>query len=188
MVIAVSQVNRLDCNDALLVVVDVQGKLARMMADSESVIRQVQILIQGCRILELPIVWAEQLPDKLGATLPQVAECLSGLQPIAKSSFGCCGDADIYSAIRASGRKQVILCGIEAHVCVWQTAAVLLNDGYQVYLAADAVSSRAALNREIAFRRMVASGVHLTCVEMSLFELMLDAKHPKFRDVTRLLK
>lgn len=182
------QVDRLNVNEAILVVVDVQGKLARMMADAESVIRQVQILIQGCRILGLPVVWAEQLPDKLGTTLPEVAEHLQELQPIAKSSFGCCGDTQLFAAIQASGRRQVILCGIEAHVCVWQTAAVLLAEKYQVHLIADAVSSRSAINRDIAFRRMDASGVNLSCVEMALFEMMVDAKHPKFREVTRLLK
>ncbi|MBX3421707.1 MAG: hydrolase [Pirellulaceae bacterium] len=180
--------DRLRLPDALLLVVDVQGKLARMMDQSESVIRQLQILIDGCRLLELPVVWAEQLPDKLGATLPEIADRLQGLQPHIKYSFGCCGDEALYREIQATGRRQVILCGIEAHVCVWQTAFTLRQDGYQVHLICDAVSSRSAVNREIGVQRMAASGVHLSCVELALFELMVDARHPKFRDVTKLLK
>ena len=175
-------------DNTLLLIVDVQGKLARLMDESEAMIRQQQILIAGCRLLDVPIVWAEQLPDKLGATVPELADKLSGLSALAKSSFGCCGDEALMAAIRASGRKQVLLCGIEAHVCVWQTAAALIGLGYEVHLACDAVSSRSPVNREIAFRRMDRAGVCLSSVEMMLFELMQNAEHSRFRDVAALLK
>ncbi len=174
--------------DSLLLLVDVQGKLARLMHETEAMIRQQQILIEACRLLEVPIIWAEQLPDKLGPTVPELVEKLDGLSPLAKSSFGCCGDQRLMQAIRASGRRQVLLCGIEAHVCVWQTAAALKREGYAVHLVCDAVSSRSAFNREIALRRMDAAGVCLSNVEMVLFELMQTADHPRFREVTRLLK
>lgn len=175
-------------DNALLLVVDVQGKLARIMHGSDDMIRQQRILAEACRLLEIPVVWAEQLPDKLGETVPELAETLEGHTPCAKSSFGCWGDESLRQAIRDSGRSRILLCGIEAHVCVWQTAAALRADGYEVHLIADAVSSRSAFNRDIAFRRMEAAGVHLSNVEMVLFELMVDATHPRFRDVTRLLK
>jgi nicotinamidase-related amidase len=175
-------------NNALLLIVDVQGKLARLMHDSEAMIRQQRILAEACRLLEIPVVWAEQLPDKLGETVPELAETLEGHTPFAKSSFGCWGDEPLRTAIQNSGRSHILLCGIEAHVCVWQTAAALREEGYEVHLIADAVSSRSAFNRDIAFRRMEATGVHLSNVEMALFELMKDANHPRFRDVTRLLK
>ncbi|MGY6552893.1 MAG: isochorismatase family protein [Wenzhouxiangella sp.] len=174
--------------DSLILLVDVQGKLARLMHESEAMIRQQQILIEACRLLEIPLVWAEQLPDKLGPTVPELAAKLQGLQPIPKASFGCFGAPQIAQAIRGSGRSQILLCGIEAHVCVWQTAAALKRDNYQVYLACDAVSSRSAFNREIAFRRMADAGVVLSTVEMLVFELMQTAEHPRFREVTRLLK
>ena len=174
--------------DSLLLLVDVQGKLARLMHESEAMIRQQGILIEACRLLEVPIIWAEQLPDKLGPTVPELVEKLDGLSPLAKSSFGCCGDAQLMQAIRASGRRQVLLCGIEAHVCVWQTAAALKSEDYAVHLICDAVSSRSAFNRDIALRRMTAAGVSLSNVEMVLFELMQTAEHPRFREVTRLLK
>ena len=177
-----------EADNSILLVVDVQGRLARLMHESEAMIRAQRVLLEACRLLEMPVVWAEQLPDKLGATVDELQEPLAGLTPCAKSSFGCMGDETIRERIVASGRKQVLLCGIETHVCVWQTAAALLRDDYSVHLIADATSSRTAFNRDIAFRRMERAGVHLSNVEMVLFELMVDATHPKFRDVTKLLK
>ncbi|MDT8438987.1 MAG: hydrolase [Wenzhouxiangellaceae bacterium] len=173
---------------SVLVVVDVQGKLARLMHESDAMIRQQQIFINACRLLDVPVIWAEQLPDKLGATVDELQPALEGLAPCAKSSFGCWGDAGLRARIEATARRQVLLIGIEAHVCVWQTAAALTEAGFDVHLIADAVSSRSAFNRDIAFRRMERAGVHLSNVEMALFELMGDASHPKFRDVTKLLK
>jgi len=175
-------------DEALLLVVDVQGKLARLMHESEAMLRQQQILVEACRLLELPIVWAEQLPDKLGATAPELAAKLTGLSPLSKSAFGCCGDPGLMEAIRTSGRRQVLLCGIEAHVCVWQTAAALMREDYAVHLICDAVSSRSAFNREVAFRRMAQAGVCLSNVEMALFEMLGSAGHPRFREIASLLK
>lgn len=180
--------DQLDIEKSLLLVVDVQGKLARMMDQSDSVIAQLSILIEGCRILGLPVVWAEQLPEKLGSTVPELVAKLDGLTPIAKSSFGCCGDVALYQAIQETGRSQILLCGIEAHVCVWQTARILLKDQFLVHLIGDAVSSRSARNREIGVERMVSAGAVLSCTEMALFELMEDANHSKFREIARLLK
>lgn len=182
------ELERLKIDSALLLVVDVQGKLARLMHESDSLIRQIGILIDGCRILEIPVVWAEQVPDKLGSTVPELAEKLTGLTPMVKSSFGCCDDSSIDQAIRESRRSQVIVCGIEAHVCVWQTAVSLLTQGYRVHLICDAISSRSPLNREIALERIAAAGGQLSSVEMALFELLSSAQHPKFRDVTKLLR
>ncbi len=175
-------------DNALLLVVDVQGKLARLMHEAEHMIGQQRRLVEACRILKMPVLWAEQLPDKLGATVPELADKLDGLKPSAKSSFGCWGDKNLREAVRASGRDRILLCGIETHVCVWQTAAALRGEDYQVHLITDAVSSRSAFNREVGLKRMAAAGVHLSTVEMVLFELMVDATHPRFRDVTRLLK
>jgi len=173
---------------SVLVVVDVQGRLARIVHESDAMIRAQSVLIKACRLMNIPVIWAEQLPDKLGATVEELQEPLSGLSPCAKTSFGCMGDDTIRGRIEASGRKQILLCGIETHVCVWQTAAALRRDDYSVHLIADATSSRSAFNRDIGFRRMERAGVHLSNVEMVLFELMVDAKHEKFRDVTKLLK
>ncbi|SRR6056297_3266540 len=175
-------------DDAALIVVDVQGKLARLMHDSEAMIRSQAVLIGACRTLDLPVLWAEQLPEKLGPTVEELREPLAGLTPCTKSSFGCLGDPELRRQLEASGRRQVLLCGIETHVCVWQTAASLLEQGYEVHLIADATSSRSAFNRDIAIRRMERAGVHPSNVEMVLFELMGDAAHSSFREVAKLLK
>ncbi len=177
-----------NCDNSALLLVDVQGRLAGLMHESEAMIRQQGILIDACRLLELPIIWAEQRPDKLGPTVPELTERLDGLTPCAKDSFGCWDDAVLRQAIVDSGRRQILLCGIEAHVCVWQTAAALRREQFQVHLIADAVSSRSAFNRDLALRRMQSIGVHLSVVEMVLFELMGNSSHPRFRDISRLLK
>lgn len=182
------ELNRLKIDNALLLVVDVQGKLARLMHDSASMIRQIGMLVDGCRMLGLPLVWAEQLPDKLGSTVPELAEKLTGLKPLVKSAFGCCEDDEIDRTIRLSRRSQIILCGIETHVCIWQTAAALLSQGYQVHLICDAVSSRSPVNREIAIQRIAAAGGLLSNVEMALFELMVAADHPNFRQIANLFR
>jgi len=174
--------------NAQLVVVDVQGKLARLMHQSEPMIEQIGRLIRAAGELELPVVWVEQLPEKLGPTVPEIAEAMGDLAPLSKSSFGCCGDEAVMRRIESSGRRQVLLCGIETHVCVWQTARELQRNDYDVHLIADASSSRSAFNREIAWRRMEAIGVKLSSVEMVLFELMHDASHPRFREISGLLK
>jgi nicotinamidase-related amidase len=179
---------RLKLEEALLLVVDVQAKLAGLMHDADRLIHQLGILIDACKILQVPIVWAEQLPEKLGSTLPALAEKLTGVSAIPKSSFGCCGDQRLSQAIVGHGRSQIILCGIEAHVCIWQTATELLEQGYHVHLACDAVSSRSPENRQIALQRMQAAGAQLSNVEMAIFELMQNAHHPCFREVVKLFK
>lgn len=179
---------RLSPQQSFLLVVDVQGKLARLMHDSDAMIRNQRILVEGCRLLDVPVIWAEQLPEKLGPTVPELSEKLDGLAPCHKSSFGCMGDPELRRRIEELDRAQAIMCGIETHVCVWQTAARMLETGYQIHLACDATSSRSEFNRDIAFRRMASEGVRLSVVEMILFELMDKAEHPRFRDVSRLLK
>jgi nicotinamidase-related amidase len=175
-------------SNSVLIVVDVQGRLARLMHESEAMIQAQKTLVEACRVFGIPVVWTEQLPEKLGPTVEELQDPLQGLTPCAKSSFGCMGDAKLRAQIESSKRKQVLLCGIEAHICIWQTAAALIGDGYSVHLIADATSSRSVFNRDIAFRRMERAGVHLSNVEMVLFELMADATHEKFREVTKLLK
>ncbi len=179
---------RLSLQQSFLLLVDVQGKLARIMHDSEAMITNQRILVEGCRMLDVPVLWAEQLPDKLGPTVPELAEKLEDNTPHAKSSFGCFGDRGLRRAMEALDRTQVIIAGIETHVCVWQSAIRMHENGYHVHVAADAVSSRSSFNRDIGLRRMEQEGIRLSVVEMVLFELMEDAGHPRFRDITGLLK
>lgn len=175
-------------NDAVLMVVDVQGKLARLMHGKQALFENVRRMIRGANVLGIPVIWAEQNPKGLGPTVPEIAEVMTGIEPIPKLSFSCCGEDAIASTLQELGRRQVLLAGIEAHVCVYQTAMDLLGMGYGVHLVADAVSSRAKENREIGLQRMRDEGVKLTSVEMVLFELLRVAQGGHFKEIVRIVK
>lgn len=179
----------LTLNNTTLVVIDVQGRLAQVMSQKETLFENLQKLIKGVQVLDLPIVWNEQLPEKLGPTSPEIAELLNhSTQPIAKASFSCCGNPPFIDALQATGRKQVLLAGIESHVCVYQTCLDLLHLGYEVQVVNDAVSSRTPENRQLGLARMQQAGATLTSVEMALFELLRVAEGPKFKEITRIVK
>ena len=171
-----------------LVVVDIQGKLSQIVYDSDNMLRNSRILIEGCRILDIPIVWLEQLPDKLGNTHPLIAEVLNGLSPIAKSSFSALGNDKFVEQIERNCRKQIILSGIETHICVYQTAIDFIDKGYEVFVAADTVSSRSEGNRHIGIEAMRQEGVKILSTEAILFALMKGADHLKFREIAKLVK
>jgi nicotinamidase-related amidase len=178
----------LDIENCCLAVVDVQGKLAELMHEKEILFRNVQILIEAARILEMPILWCQQCPQSLGPTSPQIAELLVGCEPIDKATFSCCGNEDFKAALASLSRRQIILIGIETHVCIYQTATDLLAEGYSVDIVADAVSSRTLTNKQIALRRLSARGANITSTEMTLFELLKTADHPKFKQIAKLIK
>lgn len=177
---------RLD--NCAIVLVDVQGRLARMIDNHQAMIKRQQLLLKAARILQVPVIWAEQLPEKLGATVEELRESLEGLEPISKSSFGCLGEERLDRAIERCGRRQIVVAGIEAHVCVYQTVQQLLEQHYQVAVTVDAIGSRHPLDYQTAVARMQAEGAIAVTVEMLLFEWMSDARHPDFRDISRLLK
>ena len=171
-----------------LVVVDVQGKLAQLMHDKELLFKNIQILIKAANILNFPILWCQQCPDSLGPTIPEIAELLSGNEPINKAAFSCCGADQFNSRLNELDRNQVILCGIEAHVCIYQTAVDLLRKGFSVDVIADAVSSRTLENKQIGIDRIAAEGANISCTEMALFELLKTAEHPQFKNIAKLIK
>ena len=178
----------LEKNNTVLVIVDVQGKLATLMHEKETFYENVVRLIRGAQVLELPIIWNEQLPDKLGETIPQIKEILTDMQPLVKKSFSCCGNVDFMSRLKDTERKQVLLCGMESHVCVYQTAQDLINDGFEVYLVADAVSSRTLENKEIGIRAVLQRGGKITSVEMALFEMLNEAEGEQFKQCIKIVK
>ncbi len=171
-----------------LVLIDIQGKLASLMHQREQLYRNLEILIKGAQVLELPILWLEQYPQGLGPTIPEVAGLLKDQQPLAKRCFSACGLPEFGQALRASGRRRVLLAGIEAHICVYQTCCDLLDQGYQVEVVADAVSSRTPENKKTGLDRMTQAGAVLTSVEMALFELLRVAGTPQFKEIARLVK
>lgn len=178
----------LDIKNCCLVVVDVQGKLAQLMYDKELLFKNIEILIKAVKILNIPILWCQQSPQSLGQTVPQIAELLCGIEPINKASFSCC-DCDRFNAkLNELARRQILLCGIEAHVCIYQTAVDLLHKSFGVEVIADAVSSRTLENKQIAISRMSAEGASITTTEMALFELLKTAEHLQFKQIAKLIK
>ena len=178
----------LDTQKCCLVVVDVQDKLAQLMYYKGELFKNIQILIKAAKLLAIPIIWCQQCPEALGATVPQIAGLLANNEPIDKASFSCCGEEQFNSKLNTLARRQVLLCGIETHVCIYQTAVDLRRGGFYVELIADAVSSRTQENKQIAISRMEAEGVNISCVEMALFELLRTAEHPQFKQIAKLVK
>ena len=178
----------LERDKTALIVVDVQGKLADLMSEREALFANVERLIGGARAMGLPIVVTEQNPEKLGATRPEIAACLGDYEPITKMTFSCCGEPAFPAAVKGLGKPKLLVAGIETHVCVYQTVRDLLLAGYEVHVAADAVSSRAAANRQIALDRMRSEGAVLTSTEMALMELLQVAGTEEFRQVLKLIR
>jgi len=178
----------LNKESAILIVVDVQEKLAGLMSQKEGLFKGLERMVKGFEILGLPIICLEQVPDKLGETILQVAAAISDFKPISKSSFSCMGSTQFINALEKTGRKQVILVGIEAHICVYQSATHLLENDYEVTVISDAVSSRQDSNKSIALDRMSHLGASISSVEMSLFELLESADAPNFRSIASLIK
>jgi nicotinamidase-related amidase len=175
--------------NTILVVIDVQGLLVQVMNERQNLVDNLQKLIKGIQALGIPILWLEQNPARMGETTPEIRVLLSGNQSVLeKMSFSCCGEPKFMHNIEALGRQQIILAGIETHVCVYQTAADLLARGFEVQIAADAVSSRRACDKTVGLDRMRAAGARIACMEMILFELLRTAIHPAFKSILKIIK
>ncbi|CAH6841294.1 Isochorismatase [Vibrio chagasii] len=171
-----------------LVVVDIQGKLARLVDESETLISNCGKLIKGAQVLGLPIIYLEQNPDKLGATVSELNDLLSDAKPIPKFTFNACDEPKFVEAVQAKDVATWLVCGIEAHICVYQTAMGLLDLGYKVEVVSDCISSRTALNTDLAICRMRESGIQITGLEMSLYELVKDCRAPEFKSILTLIR
>lgn len=172
----------------VLVVIDIQGKLARLMHDSERVIHQAGILMQGMSVLGVPVLVTEQYPKGLGPTVDELQPILPASGIIEKAAFSCCAESSFMDRLHALQRPQVLVCGIETHVCVYQTVRDLLEIGFHPHLVTDAVSSRTSSNRELAIRKMETMGAQLTGTEMALFELLGVSGTEEFKAISRLVK
>ncbi len=173
---------------SVLLLIDVQGRLAQLMYEKESLFQSIQIMIQSMQILGVPILWMEQIPEKLGRTHEGISQLLPDQTPIEKSSFSCCGDPMFMERFNQLNRDQVLLTGIETHICVCQTGIGLIENKCQVQVVTDCVSSRTKANKEIGIRRLSQEGARVTSLEMVLFELLGDAKAGSFRQIARLIK
>jgi nicotinamidase-related amidase len=179
---------KLDRDRSALVVVDLQEAFRPAVVEFEQVAHNAGVLVQAAKLLGVPVLVTEQYPKGLGRTVPEVAGHLDGVTPIEKVCFSA-ADAEGFSAqLDQTGRDQVLLCGIESHVCVNQTADDLLARGLEVHVAQDAVSSRSEVNRELGLHKMERTGGVITSVETALFELLGAAGTPEFKEIQKLVK
>lgn len=178
----------LDLNNTALIIIDVQGKLANLMYQKESLFKNLTQIIKGAILLKIPIIMTEQNPKGLGPTIPEITELLPDIEPIPKMSFSCCGESDFMESLKEIGRSQLLITGIETHICVYQTSVDLVRMGYEVQVVSDAVSSRVQENRQLALQRMNDAGIRPVSVEMALFELIKTAEYPDFRKLSSIIK
>jgi nicotinamidase-related amidase len=181
--------NTLELVRSALAIIDMQEAFRASISQFTTLAERIALMVQGARLLGLPILVTEQYPKGLGHTAPEIAAVLpESVQIIEKTSFSSCGAQPFKSGLETASAKHVLVCGIEAHICVNQTVHDLLAEGFTVHLLTDCVSSRKLADRKAATRKMQMSGAILSSVEMALFELMRDAQHEQFRAIQRLIK
>ncbi len=180
--------DRLTLDRSVLVVIDIQERFRDLIHGVDQVLAGTSQLIRFCQQLDVPIIVTEHYSRGLGVTVTELRNLFKPLKPLEKIHFSCMGNKDFQKALDDTGRDQVILCGIETHVCIYQTAADLLRDGKQVAVAVDAVSSCSAANRQIGLNRLSEMGVQSMGVQMLMFELLYKAGTSDFKAVSGLLK
>ena len=179
----------LDKEKTVLVVIDMQEAFRAAISEFPNIVSRISMAIRGFQILNLPVIITEQYPKGLGRTTEEILFSLSpDFEVIEKSSFSSCGAQAFVEKINQTGAKQILLCGIEAHVCVNQTAHDLLDRGFEVHLLEDCVSSRFEQDKRAGLNKMKMSGVVPSSMEMALFELMRDSKHEQFKEIQSLIK
>jgi nicotinamidase-related amidase len=173
-------------HEAGLLVIDVQEKLMAKIPGAGRLISNIGFLIDGARLLNVPVVATEQYPKGLGPTVPELAKRLP--ERPEKVAFSCCAIPSIVAGFRAKERSRIVLAGIESHVCVLNTALDLLAADFRVYITVDAVASRSAIDHETALARLEKAGAILTTVETALFEMTATASHPRFKQISALIQ
>ena len=173
---------------ALLVVIDIQGNLFQAMQDKENLLVNAVKMIKGARTFDLPLLATEQMPEKLGPTVLPVLQEFDGVEPIGKESFSSWQNNHFRERLAAMSRRDTIIIGIECHVCVYQTAIDLIENGYRVHVVSDAVSSRTAENCRTGLAAMKSAGAKLTSTEMVLFELLRTAEDVRFKEIHKIVK
>lgn len=175
----------LKASDALVVMIDMQEKLVNA-TNAENEVKQAEKIIKAAEILNIPVLVSEQYPKGLGQTLPKLKN--DKQKYIEKTSFSLLKQEDALDMVRLFHKKQIILFGIETHICVYQTAMDLMKKGYEVYLIKDACKSRKEYEYNAGIDLMRQNGIKVSCVEIALFELLESSKHPNFKEVQQLIK
>lgn len=181
--------NTLQLTQSVLAIIDMQDAFRSKIPHFAELAARIALMVQGARQLGLPIVVTEQYPKGLGHTALEIVSVLpESVAIIEKTTFSSCGSEQFRSQLERAAAKQVIVCGIEAHICVNQTVHDLLANGFQVHLLTDCIASRNLNDRKAATRKMQMSGAIPCSIEMALFELMRDAKHEQFKSIQSLIR
>ncbi len=175
-------------DDAVLVFIDVQGKLHGIMNDKEILDGNLERMVRCAQLLEIPVIGTEQIPEKLGTTNEPFLSMLANAPMLPKTAFSCWGESAFRDAFKSLDKNQAILIGIETHVCVYQTALDLLEEGVEVFVIADAVASRIPESKQLAIQAMRDAGAEIIPTETALFALLCDAADPCFKDLLKLIK
>jgi nicotinamidase-related amidase len=179
---------RIPPEDSIAIAIDYQERLLPAMHNEKQLLKNSQILLKGLKALRVPIVVSRQYPKGLGDIVPELKAELQGYQVYDKMTFSCYDDSPICAAVKEFKRKYVIVCGVEAHICVLQTMIDLQTDGYQTIFAADCTASRQHLDWELALKRAAQEGSIITSYEAVLFELTRSSKTPAFKVISNLVK
>ncbi len=180
--------NLQDRKQSALLVIDIQERIAQVMQQRQAVIDRTSLLIQGFDILNLPVFFTEQYPKGLGPTEPALRKLMGDRKAYEKSTFSVCGQHDLVRDIESQGIHQIVVAGIETHVCVMQSALELKYFGMQVAVCADAVTSRKPLDHDTALDRMRQQKITVTTAEMALFELLYTSGTDEFKQISKLIK
>ena len=180
---------RLIKEDTIAILIDFQEKLVPVISSNEQIIKKAVVFAKGLEALKVPFVISQQYTKGLGETVSPLKEAVSDQALyMEKTTFSCLGCEEIAQWIKEQGKKTILVCGVEAHICVLQTVVDLLGEGYQVFVVADCIGSRDIYDKEIGIERMKKEGAFLTTCEASLFELTGGAKSPDFKVISKLVK
>ena len=178
-----------DTNTAVLLLIDMQEKLVKAMSSNAECVARQQVMLEAAKIAGLDVIITEQYPQGLGHTLPELSALFNPAWPvIEKKSFSCFGEPQFIGSLKSKARKSIAVMGIEAHVCVQQTVLDALNQGYQVFVLEDTLSSRKPSDMQTGLSLLRDQGAIITTVESYLFMLMKSAEHPGFRQIAKLIK
>jgi len=177
----------LTTENTLTLAIDFQAKMVPPINKGEEMTRKSVIFLEGCRILGVPILVTQQYTRGLGETIPEIKKAVGEHTPIEKITFSCFGCDEYEEKLKKSGKKKILVTGIEAHICVQQTVLGLLDRDYEVYILADCVGARSKVDYKYAIRRMEKAGAIITTTESALFEMMVSADHPHRKAITALV-
>lgn len=180
---------KLSTENAMILVIDVQEKLVAAQKKAEKISNNTSKLVEAAAMLGLPVIVTEQYPQGLGHTISQAKEKFSDdVKVFEKTSFDCFNEEGFEDLIVSTGRKQILVCGLECHICVYQTVRSLLAKGYEVHLIQDAIGSRSTSDYKRGLARMASEGAIGNSLEMALFDFLGGAKHPNFRAIQGIIK